>query len=89
MPITSKNVYYQSPENMKMSFPCIEYEPDYEDTQYADNLPYAHAKRYRVTIIDEDPDTVIPDDVKQLPYSSFQRHFVTDDLHHYVYNVYF
>lgn len=89
MPDDSKNVYFVEPENLKMVYPCILYERGYEDTKYADNLPYAHKKRYRVTVIDEDADSGIPDKVKLLPYSAFDRHFVSDDLHHDVYNVYF
>ena len=72
-----------------MQYPCIRYEREYESTQHADNLPYAHAKRYRVTVIDPDPDSEIADKVRQLPYSSFQRFFVAEDLNHDVINIYF
>jgi hypothetical protein len=89
MPAESKNVYFQPPENLKMQYPCIRYEREFADTQYADNLPYAHAKRYRLTVITQDPDSEIPDMVKQLPYTSFQRFFVAEDLNHDVINIYF
>lgn len=89
LPDESQHCYFQPPENLKMVYPCIRYEREFADTQYADNLPYAHAKRYRVTVITLDPDSDIADKVKQLPYTSFQRFFVADDLNHDVFNVYF
>src|SRR6478609_5057795 len=82
LPPGQKNVYFQPPENLKMQYPCIVYKRDFVDTKYADNLPYSQAKRYQATVIDSDPDSTIPDKVAQLPYSSFQRFFVADQLNH-------
>lgn len=89
LPEGSKNVYFQPPSNITMQYPCIVYERDYAEDKHANNALYSHTKRYKVTIIDSDPDSVIPDKVAQLPLSAFQRFFVTEQLNHDIYNVYF
>lgn len=85
----SGNVYFQPPASLQMQYPCIVYQHDYAKTEFADNHPYSRAKRYSVTVIDRNPDTLIPDDVAQLPLSNLNRYFVADNLHHYVFNLYF
>lgn len=86
--ITS-NVYFQPPPSLAMVYPCIVYNRDFANTQFADNLPYRRKKRYQVTIIDQNPDSVIPDKVADLPMCLFERHFTAGNLHHDVYNIYF
>lgn len=83
------NVYFQPNENIRMNYPCIVYKRDSGDTEFADNEPYSHKKRYMVTVIDRDPDSDIPDKVASLPMSLFNRFYTADDLNHDVYNVYF
>lgn len=83
------NVYFQPPTNVQLVYPCIMYERDYGDTKFADNHPYHHKKRYRVTVIDRDPDSLIPDLVAALPMCTFNRFFTADNLNHDVYSVYF
>lgn len=83
------NVYFQPPSNLAIRYPCIVYNRDQAETEFADNSPYRRTKRYQVTIIDQDPDSVIPDKVAELPMCLFERHFTADNLHHDVYNLYF
>ena len=85
----SSNVYFQAPESMKLKFPCIMYELNSGDTEFADNIPYIYKKRYQVTVIDKNPDSKIPDKVAQLPACTFSRYFRADNLNHYVFNLYF
>lgn len=85
----SRNVYFQPPSNVQMSYPCIVYALDNAKTDFADNSPYSRAKRYQVTVIDRNPDTLIPDDIAQLPLSNMNRIFTADNLHHYVFDLYF
>lgn len=81
--------YFQAPPADKMEYPCILYSIDNRDTSFANNTPYRSIKRYQVTVIDRDPDSLIPDVVAALPLSSFSRRFTADNLHHEVYNLYF
>ena len=83
------NVYFQPPNGLKIEYPCIIYARDNAEVSYADNVPYRHTKRYTVTVIDRNPDSHIPDKVAELPLSSYNRFFTSDDLNHDVYTLYF
>lgn len=85
----SKNVYFQPPESFKRNYPCIIYGLDNIRTNAANNKPYLRFKRYTVTYIDEDPDSEIPDKLLELDYCSFDRRFVSDNLNHDVFDLYF
>lgn len=87
--VGSDAVYFQPPPNLAMTYPCIVYERDMANTQFADNNPYRRTKRYMVKVIDQDPDSVIPDKVANLPMCLFERHFTAGNLHHDVFNIYF
>lgn len=82
-------VYFQPPENVTMVYPAIVYNRDYQNVGYADNTPYSRTLRYQVTVIDRDPDSLIPGKVASLPLTRYVRHFATDNLNHDVYDVYF
>lgn len=83
------HVYFQPPASLTMSFPCIVYARDRAETAFAGNFPYRNTKRYQVTVIDQDPDSEIPDKVAQLPMTTFDRWFAADTLNHDVFDVYF
>lgn len=82
-------VFFQPKTNTKLTYPCILYSRDQAKNIFSNNSPYAHTKRYQVTIMDANPDSVIPDRVAALPMSTFQRHFATDNLNHDIYSLYF
>lgn len=83
------HVYFQPGPNITMEYPCIVYRRDSADVAHADNRAYRRSKRYQVTVIDEDPDSVIPEKVADLPMSFFERFFTKDQLNHDVYNIFF
>jgi len=85
----AKKVYFQSPGNVSMEYPCIVYKRDAADTKFADNTPYSYTKRYMVTVIDKDPDSPISEELTKLPLCTFSRNFVVDNLNHDVFNLYF
>ena len=82
-------VYFQPPQNVKMQYPCIVYERDGGDSKYADNVKYRHTKRYQVTVIDRDPDSILSDKVEELPMCEFDRFFPAGNLNHHVFNLFF
>jgi hypothetical protein len=84
-----EKVYFQSPSEDKMVYPCILYSIDEEAAKYADNNPYSLTFGYQVTVIDRNPDSVIPKKVARLPMSSYRRFFVVDGLNHTVYRLFF
>ena len=85
----STNVYFQPRANLQMVYPAIVYSRDYAKTIFASNLPYVNEKRYSITYIDRNPDSVVPDKIAMLPKCIFNRHYVVDALNHDVYNIYF
>jgi hypothetical protein len=85
----SKNVYFQPPTNVVLSYPCIVYHREMMDIRHADDKPYKHMKRYLVTVIDRDPDSPIPDKVAQLPRCAYDRFFTADNLNHDVFKLFF
>lgn len=87
--LATGNVYFQPPETLKMQYPCIVYNRDYAVTKFADNKPYANTKRYIVTVIDRNPDSLIPDKIAELPMCLFVRHLTVNNLNHDIYNIYF
>lgn len=89
MILGSSNVYFQPPSNLIMKYPAIVYKRDNERTSFADNIAYRSMQRYMVTVIDRNPDSDIPDKIRELPLCSFARHYTADDLNHDVYNLYF
>lgn len=79
------NVYFQAPTSGKMHYPAIVYRLSDIDNTYADDGVYASKKRYEITVIDKDPDSVIYDKVNQIQSASFERSFVADNLNHWVF----
>lgn len=86
---TGVSVYFQPPANISMVYPAIVYNRDYQEVDYADDLPYNRRIRYQVTVIDSDPDSLIPDKVASMPLAKYVRHFTTENLNHDIYYVYF
>ena len=85
----SRNVYYQPPASIFMKYPAVVYSRyDIENT-FANNGVYLQATAYQVTVIDEDPDSDIVKKVSKLPMCNFDRHFVSDNLNHDVFTLYF
>lgn len=85
----ANRVYFQPPPNNQMQYPCIVYRWDRELTKFADNYPYNNVRGYQLTIIDRDPDSEIPGQVGKLPMCTFDRFFPSDNLNHFVYNIFF
>lgn len=82
--------YFQPPENLKISYPCIVFERTNALTNYADNKPYSITKRYTVTLITRGSDNdKYLDQLLKLPMSTFDRQFITEGLVHDVFSIYF
>jgi len=85
----STNVYFQPPPNNDMKYPAIVYERYKIVNNFANNLVYNQQTSYMVTVIDEDPDSEIVVNVSKLPSCLFDRHFISDNLNHDVYILYY
>lgn len=86
----TRNVYYNSPESVKMNYPCIRYNLAGLDTKFANNEIYNSIKKYEVTVIDKDPDSPIYDDIiRHFPMCRLDRVYVAANLYHYVITLYY
>jgi len=86
----SRNVYFQPPESVKMSYPAIVYELSDVRPVRADNGTYLRHKRYMVKVIDKNPDSTIPEAIENgFEYWGFDRFFKSDNLNHFVYTIFY
>lgn len=85
-----KNVYYQPPSNVRINYPCIRFKLDGADVKYASNTPYRMMVKYQIIYVtnkvDDDMITQLP---SQLRYCSFDRQYTSDNLYHYVFEVFY
>ena len=84
----SKNVYFQPPENMRITYPCIIYNISSADTKYASNLPYKFNICYQITFISRDPDDDIREKIAMLPMCKYDRQFRDSDVNHDIFKIY-
>lgn len=87
--ITPNKAYFQPPSSIKLTYPCIIYQLDKIESDYANSKKYKNKKAYLITVIDSNPDSEIPDQFLNLTYCEFDRFFVSDNLNHYVFTLYY
>ena len=80
--LNSRNVYFQSPENLKMEYPAIRYSLSEIKSIYANDAKYYNFNRYEVIVIGKTPNEKIIQEILSWPYSSFDRHYVSNNLNH-------
>lgn len=85
----AKNVYYQPPEGIKISYPCIVYNRQYLTKIAADNKNYLTNRQYRITYIDKSPISDVVDALLELDYCRYISHSVVDNLNHDTFEIYF
>ena len=85
----SRNVYFQPPAGVKMTYPAIVYSLSGINNRHANDSVYMQRHSYTVTLIDKNPDNVTVDKLSLLPKCSFDRPFVADNLNHYVFTIYY
>lgn len=79
----SKNVYFQPPESVKMTYPCIVYTVRDIPTTHADDLPYFVREMYDVTVITRNPDSELPKKLAKAKGFAYDRYYAADNLHHH------
>lgn len=85
----SNNVYYQPGPSVKLSYPCIIYSRSNSNTNWANGYIYRKKSRYFVTVIDQDPDSLIPDKMlDHFQYIKMERSYSADYLNHYIFDLY-
>lgn len=86
----SRNVYFQTPESVKMSYDAIRYALGGKDLRRANNKVYKNTNRYEGVVITRDPDTTIPDQLlAHFEMISLGRPYTADNLNHYPFTLYY
>lgn len=84
------NVYFQPPSNVRMTYPAIVYGLDRAHTLHADNGTYVRCFCYTVTFIRSKYDEAkILEILDAFEMISLNRTFVSDNLYHTVFQLYF
>lgn len=84
----SKNVYFQPPESVKLSYPCIVYEEVKGKDIRADDRLYLYRKAYSLVYIDKNPDSDVPDKIRVLSLCDSGRPYKADNLNHWPFTIY-
>lgn len=88
--IGSRNVYFQPPESVKISYPCIIYNIGNGDAKHADDTVYRYVNSYDVIFIYKKPNVEIIEQVlTTIPMCNMTRSYVADNLNHYAFKIYY
>ena len=87
--LEDENVYYQPPETSKMKYPAIRYSKKEITSRYANDFKYSLRDCYELIVISKLPDHPVIKKLLMLPYCSFDRHYVADNLNHDVLTIYY
>lgn len=86
----SRNVYYNPPESVRMSYPAIRYSKTGMHTLEADDRLYKKVNQYQAIIIDPNPDSDIPDKcIEHFQMCSFGSPYVVGGLMHFPITIYY
>lgn len=86
----SRNVYFQTPESVKMQYDAIRYKLSGKDLKSANNNIYLSTNQYDCVLITRDPDTTIPDRLlSHFEKCSFGSPYTADNLNHYPFTIYY
>ena len=85
----NRNVYYQLPTSLRMNYPAIRYSKKNLDVKHADDKKYTKLYCYEIIVISKQPDHPIIEQLLELSYCSYDRHYVSDNLHHDVLTLYY
>ena len=82
-------VYIQPPGDESLEYPCIIIDREPGDDRFADDSRYLHFKKYTFTYMYYDIDDVNVDKYLELPMTSLDRHFKSDNIYHTTYTIYY
>ena len=70
----SRNVYFQRTEIKN---------------RFANDAVYKQNNAYLLTVIDKDPDSEVSKQLANIPLCRLQQHFVSDNLNHDIFKIYY
>ena len=84
----SNEVYYKPPKNTMMRYPAIRYNLQNIVLNRADDSSYTKRNCYEVIVIDKKPDNPVISKLLDLPYCSYDRPYIADNLYHDILTLY-
>lgn len=88
--IGNKNVYFQPPASVMLSYPCIIYSIGSGEAKHANNKVYNYTHSYDVTFIYKKPTiNIIEQMLSEFEMCKFNRGYISDNLNHYAFKIYF
>ena len=85
----TRNVYFQPPESLKINYPCIIYSTNSVDNIHGNNDVYKQDISYELVYVDSNPDNVIFKKLCNMEKCRFKRFYVSDNLNHFVFEIYY
>lgn len=85
----NRNVYFQPPSNIRLKYPAIVYSFAKYDPVRAENEIYLLRKAYEMTLIETVPESAYAEELLRLPYCAHDRTFVSDNLYHNTFTIYY
>lgn len=73
-----------------MEYPAIKYTREHISISSATNSQdYINNNKYQLIVISRKPDNPVIDKLLTLPYCSYDRHYIADNLHHDILTIYY
>lgn len=81
--------YYQPPESMKLTYPCVVYSFETFNTRNANNMPFVINERYKVSYLHKNVDDsrckAVLRDFDKITHT---QHYVTNGVYNDIYYIY-
>lgn len=81
-------VYYQPPSSKKIEYPAIVFSRNDIVTNSADDTKYILYTRYKIIVISKLPNNPVIDKILELPMTSYETSYQSDNLNHDVIAIY-
>ena len=88
--VTPENVHFQPPATVKLKYPCIIYQRMPAHKEFANNTKFLNKPLWRVQVIDNNPDSIIGDNIDNaFMYSKIVSMDTIDNLLHTTLEIYY
>lgn len=85
--IGTGKVWYQTPDQSKLTYPCIRYDYAGPRNTYADNGKYIVRHAFTVTLMTDNPLDELVDELMELKNSEYDRPYKSEGIYHHVYTI--
>lgn len=81
--------YFQPPETLKLTYPCVVYAFERFDTRRANNLNYIINERYKISFLHKDADNgTVKQVMRKFEKIAHVQHYITNGVYNDVYFIY-